>query len=75
MHKLKLRVLGPFYLNEISPSGSVRLETLYVQLMANKINGSLLHLCNLPLTIDMLQRIHATKSHRVAKQQMEIEAQ
>ena len=38
--KLKLRRLGPFVINSISPSGLVRLETLDGEPMANYINGS-----------------------------------
>ena len=59
--KLKLRRLGPFVINSISPSGSVRLETLDGEPMANYINGSRLRVYNEPLTMDMLNRLHAAK--------------
>ena len=39
-HKLKLRGLGPYVINSISSSGSVRLETLDGEPMANYIIGS-----------------------------------
>ena len=43
--------------------------------MENWINGSRLHLYDLPLTIDMLERMHATKSQSIAWEKMKIEAQ
>ena len=74
-HKLKLRGLGPFVINCISPSGFVRLETLEGEPMANYINGSLLRVYNEPLTLDMLNRMHVAKNKKEAYQRMIKEAQ
>ena len=73
--KLKLRGLGPFIINSISPSGSVRLETLDGEPMANYINGSWLHVYNEPLTMEMLNILHAAKNKKEAHQRMVQEAQ
>ena len=73
--KLKLRGLGPFVMNSISPSGLVRLETLDGEPMANYINGSWLRVYNEPLTMDMLNRLHAAKNRKEAHQIMVQEAQ
>ena len=73
--KLKLRGLGPFVINSISPSGLARLETLDGEPMANYINGSRLHVYNEPLTLDMLNRMHAAKNKKEAHQKMIKEAQ
>ena len=72
---MKLRGLGPFVINSISPSGSIRLETLDGEPMANNINGSQLHVYNEPLTIDMLNRLHVVKNKKEAHQRMIQEAQ
>ena len=73
--KLKLRGLGPFVMNTITPSGSVRLETLDGEPMANYINGSRLHVYNEQLTMDMLNKLHAAKNKKEAHQRMVQEAQ
>ena len=62
--KLKMRGLGPFVINELSPSGAVRLETLDGEPMANYINGSRLKLYHEPLTQEMLDRMHAAKTRK-----------
>ena len=72
---MKLRGLGPFVINEISPSGSIRLETLNGELMANYINGSRLRVYHEPLTDEMLSTMHAAKSRTEAHEQMKNEAQ
>ena len=72
---MKLRGLGPFFINSISPSGLVRLETLDGEPMANHINGSWLRVYNEPLTMDMLNRLHAAKNRKEAHQKMVQEAQ
>ena len=74
-HKLKLRELGPFVINTISPSGLVRLETLDDEPMANYINGSWLRVCKEPLTLEMLSRMHAARNKKEAHQQMIQDAQ
>ena len=73
--KLKLRGFNPFVINSISPSGLVRLETLDSESMANYINGSRLHVYNEPLTLDMLNRMHAAKNKKEAHHKMIKEAQ
>ena len=72
--KLKLRGLGPYVINSISPSGLVRLETLDGEPMANYINGSWLRVYNEPLTMEMLNRLHAAKNKKEAHQRMVQEA-
>ena len=62
-------------INSISPSGLVRLKTLDGEPMANYINGSCLCVCNEPLILDMLNRMHATKNKKEAHQRMIEEAQ
>ena len=62
--KLKMRDLGPFVINELSPSGAVRLETLDGEPMANYINKSRLKLYHEPLTQEMLDRMHAAKTQK-----------
>ena len=72
--KLKLRGVGPFVINEITPSGTVRLETLDGEPMANFINGSRLCVYHEPLTDDMLARMHAAGSRKQAEELMKQEA-
>ena len=67
--KLKLRGFGHFVINDISPSGENRLDTLDGQIMANWINGRRLRLYNLSLTTKMLDRIHVPKSRKEAQQE------
>ena len=67
-YKLKLRGLGPFRINEIFPSGVGILETLDGEIMANWINGSRLRLYNLPLIIEMLERMHVAKSQKLCQE-------
>ena len=62
-------------INSISPNGLIRLETFDGEPMANYINGSCLCVYNEPLTVDMLNRMHAAKNKKVAQQQMVKEAQ
>ena len=74
-YKLKLRRLGPFFINNISPSGSLQLETLDGEPMVNYVNGSCLHVYHEPLTLEILQRMHASKNRKEAHQQMIDDAQ
>ena len=73
--KLKLRGLGPFVINTTSTSGSIRLETLDGEPMANYINGSCLWVYNKFLTLEMLNRMHVAKNRKEAHQQMIDEVQ
>ena len=73
--KLKLWGLGPFVISSISLSGLVCLETLDGEPIANYINGSRLGVYNEPLTLEMLNRMHAAKNRKEAHQQMIEDAQ
>lgn len=72
--KLKLRGMGPYVINEITPSGTVRLETIDGEPMANFINGSRLRVYHEPLTDEMLARMHAAGSRKQAQELMKKEA-
>ena len=72
--KLKLRGIGPFFIIEITPSGTVHLETLDGEPMANFINGSRLCVYLEPLTDEMLARMHAAKNHKEAQERMKQDA-
>ena len=69
-----MRGLGPFVINEISNGGAVRLETLDGEPMGTFINGSRLKHFHEPLTTEMLERMHAAKSRKLAIQQMKDQA-
>ena len=73
--KLKPRGLGPYVIDELSPSGSVRLATLDGDQFANYINGSRLKIYNEPLTDDMLERMHAAKNRKEAQEKLKEDAQ
>ena len=73
--KLKLRGLGPFIINEITNGGAVRLATLDGEPMGTFINGSRLKHFHEPLTDDMLERMHAAKSQKLAFEQLKADAQ
>ena len=73
--KLKMHGLGPFVINEITNGGAVRLETLDGEPMGTFINGSRLKHFHEPLTNDMLERMHAAKSKKLALQQLKADAQ
>ena len=62
--KLKMRGLGPFVINDLSPSGAVRLENLDEEPMANFINGSHVKKYNKPLTQEILDRMHSAKTRK-----------
>ena len=73
--KLKLRGLGLYVIDKLSPSGSVRLSTLDGKPMANYINGSRLKVYHEPLTPKMLEQLHAAKSRKEAQAKLVAEAQ
>ena len=73
--KIKMRGLGPYVLNTISPSGTMRLETLEGEQMANFINGSRLKKYEEPLTEDMLQRMHQARTRKEAQALLKQQAQ
>lgn len=68
--KLKLRVLGPFSIDEISSNGAVLLETLDKEPMANFIEMSCQCVYHEPLTNDMLECMHAAKNSKEVRGQM-----
>ena len=55
--------------------GAVCLETLDGEPMANFINGSCLKRFHEPLTQEMLEKMHATKTRKLALETMKSEAQ
>ena len=73
--KLKLRGLGPYVIDEISPSGLVQLATLDGKQMANYINGSRLKVYHEPLTPKMLEQMDVAKNKKEAQAQLIAEAQ
>lgn len=62
--KLKKRGIGPFVIHELSNSGAVHLSTLDGELMPNWISGCRLKKYHEPLTMDILERIHAAKTRK-----------
>ena len=72
--KLKMRGLGPFVINDLSPSGAVRLESLDGEPMANFINDSRLKKYNEPLTQEMLDRMHIAKTKKEQAEQLKLQA-
>ena len=73
--KLKLRRLGPFIINEITNGRAIHLETLEGEPMGTFINGSQLKRFHEPLTDDMIERMHAAKSRKLAFEQLKADAQ
>lgn len=62
--------LGPYVIKEITLGGAICLETLEEEPLPNSINGSCFKIFHEPLTLDMLECIHATKSKKLALQQL-----
>ena len=73
--KLKMRGLGSYVINKITSGGAICLETLDGEPMANFINGSSLKHFHEPLTQEMLERMHAAKTRKLALENMKKEAQ
>ncbi len=73
--KLKKRGLGPFVVSELTTSGAVRLETLDGAQMPNFINGSRLRRYELPLTKEMLYRLHRVKTYKQGQKELKDQAQ
>ena len=73
--KLKKRGLGPFVVSQLSSSGAVRLETLDGAKMPNFINGSRLKKYELPLTAEMLEHLHNSKTYKEGQAILKAEAQ
>ena len=70
-----MRGLGPYVINEITSRGAACLETLDGEPMANFINGSCLKHFHEPLTPKMLEKMHATKTKKLAIKNVKKEAQ
>ena len=70
-----MRGLGPDVINDITSGGVVRLETLDNEPMADFINGSCLKSFHEPLTEQMLEKMHAAKTKKLALQTMKDDAQ
>ncbi|MCO5551444.1 hypothetical protein L7F22_004947 [Adiantum nelumboides] len=73
--KFKKKGNGPFVIEDVSPSGAVKLSTLDGEPMANWISGCRLKKYNLPLTNELLERMHAAKQRRIKRQQIIDEVQ
>ena len=73
--KFKKRGFGPCVIEEISSSGAVKLSTLDEEIMSNWTSGCRIKKCHLPLTNDILERMHATKNKKEAAKQQKVEAQ
>ncbi|MCO5571124.1 hypothetical protein L7F22_024856 [Adiantum nelumboides] len=73
--KSKKKGNGPFVIEDVSPSGAVKLSTLDREPMANWISGCRLKKYQLPLTNELLERMHAAKQRRIKRQQIVDEAQ
>ncbi|RYA70906.1 hypothetical protein DD595_25390, partial [Enterobacter cloacae complex sp. 4DZ3-17B2] len=70
--KLKKRGMGPLVIKDLSPSGAVKLATLDGEEMPNWISGCRVKKYLLPLTQDLLLKIHQEKL-RVQKKKKIVE--
>ena len=73
--KLKKQGMGPYVIKDLSPSGAVKLATLEGGEIPNWISGCRLKKYHLPLTQDMLLKIHLEKERTKEKAQVVEEAQ
>ena len=64
--KFKKRGFGLCVVEEISASGAIKLSTLDGEVVSNWISGCRLKKYHLPLTNEMLERMHATKNRKEA---------
>ncbi|MCO5610499.1 hypothetical protein L7F22_064738 [Adiantum nelumboides] len=62
--KLKKQGYGPYVIHDISSSGAINLATLEEEEMPNRISGCRLKKYHLPLTLDMLAKIHSAKEKK-----------
>ncbi|MCO5587012.1 hypothetical protein L7F22_040957 [Adiantum nelumboides] len=65
--KFKKKENGPFVIEDVSLNGAVKLSTLDGEPMANWISGCRLKKYHLPLTNELLERMHAAKQRRIKK--------
>ena len=75
IRKFKKRRFGPCVVEEISASGAVKLSTLDGEVMPNWISGCRIKKYHLPLTNEMLGRMHAVKNRKEAIALQKQEAQ
>ncbi|MCO5607683.1 hypothetical protein L7F22_061881 [Adiantum nelumboides] len=73
--KFKKKGNSPFVIEDVFPSGAVKLSTLDGEPMANWISGCRLKKYHLPLTHELLERMHAAKQRKIKRQQIIDEAQ
>ena len=64
--KFKKRGFGPCVIEEISASGAVKLSTLDGETMSNWISGCRIKKYELPLTNEMLERMHEARNKKEA---------
>ncbi|MCO5594194.1 hypothetical protein L7F22_048218 [Adiantum nelumboides] len=62
--KLQKRGNGLYVIHDISPSGAIKLATLEGEEMHNWISGCILKKYHLPLTTEMLTKIHSAKERK-----------
>ncbi|MCO5577035.1 hypothetical protein L7F22_030857 [Adiantum nelumboides] len=73
--KFKKKGNGPFVIEDVFPSGAVKLSTLDGESMANWISGYRLKKYHLTLTHELLERMHAAKQRKIKRQQIIDKAQ
>ncbi|MCO5575728.1 hypothetical protein L7F22_029531 [Adiantum nelumboides] len=73
--KLQKRGNGPCVIHCISPSWAIKLATLEGEEMPNWISGCRLKKYHLPLTTDMLAKIHSAKERKNKLKEIKAEAQ
>lgn len=73
-HNVKLKGMGPFAINNLSPSKAIWFETLHGSKWWITF-GRRLCVYNEPLTTNMLERIHAAKDRKEAHGRMKLETQ
>ncbi|MCO5555202.1 hypothetical protein L7F22_008745 [Adiantum nelumboides] len=73
--KMQKRGNGPYVIQDILLSGAIKLETLKGEEMPNWISGCRLKKYHLPLTIDMLAKIHGAKERKNKLKEIKVEAQ
>ncbi|MCO5609014.1 hypothetical protein L7F22_063234 [Adiantum nelumboides] len=73
--KMQKRGNGPYVIQDISPSGAIKLATLEREEMPNWISGCRLKKYHLPLTINMLAKIHSAKERKNKLKEIKAEAQ
>ncbi|MCO5580788.1 hypothetical protein L7F22_034659 [Adiantum nelumboides] len=73
--KLQKRGNGPYVIQDISSSGAIKLATLEGEEMPNWISGCRLKKYHLPLTTEMLAKIHSAKEWKNKLNEIKAEAQ